>query len=330
MRINDLVYGPVDLDEPVLLELLASAPVQRIRGVHQAGATVYINPLTRAFSRYDHCVGVMLLLRRFGASLEEQIAGLLHDVPHTAFSHVVDYVMGDVYGQTYHERFFETIICRSEIAGVLTRHGIDPAIYVDESRFPLLEQPAPDLCGDRIDYSLRHQCYDPVVTHDIAATLGALTLHEGRFVFTDARVAVTYAHKFLDWYESGPASPREIGAYYLLAEALRRALAIGLLTDADLWGEDDALYARLAASPDPAIRRVLRALRPDFACVIDAAAPDFLSGIKNRYVDPHVLQADGSLVRASALDLLLAGRIKSQRERLALPIPLRVLPPTGT
>jgi HD superfamily phosphohydrolase len=34
----------------------------------------------------------MLLVRRLGASLEEQIAALLHDVSHTAFSHVIDSV----------------------------------------------------------------------------------------------------------------------------------------------------------------------------------------------------------------------------------------------
>ncbi len=35
----------------------------------------------------------MMLVNRLGGSLEEQIAALLHDVSHTAFSHVIDYVL---------------------------------------------------------------------------------------------------------------------------------------------------------------------------------------------------------------------------------------------
>lgn len=43
---------------------------------------------------YDHSMGVFVILRARGAPLEEQIAGLLHDVSHTAFSHVGDWVYG--------------------------------------------------------------------------------------------------------------------------------------------------------------------------------------------------------------------------------------------
>lgn len=37
----------------------------------------------------------MLLNRQLDASMEEQIVALLHDVSHTAFSHVIDYVFDD-------------------------------------------------------------------------------------------------------------------------------------------------------------------------------------------------------------------------------------------
>ena len=38
----------------------------------------------------------MLLALKFGSSLEEQIKALLHDISHSAFSHVIDYVLGNI------------------------------------------------------------------------------------------------------------------------------------------------------------------------------------------------------------------------------------------
>ena len=90
MLIKDIVYGDVEIDEPVLIELINSDALQRLKHINQAGASKYIMP--KPVTRFEHCVGAMILLKRLGASLEEQIAGLLHDVPHTAFSHVIDFV----------------------------------------------------------------------------------------------------------------------------------------------------------------------------------------------------------------------------------------------
>ena len=51
--------------------------------------------ITQPITRYEHSVGVMLLARRVGGGLREQVAALLHDVSHTAFSHVIDHVFHD-------------------------------------------------------------------------------------------------------------------------------------------------------------------------------------------------------------------------------------------
>jgi len=105
MQIHDRVYGEVQIDNPVLIELMHSAPLQRLKRINQAGVAQYVLP-RKNITRYEHCVGVMILLKRLGASLEEQIAGLLHDVPHTAFSHVIDFVFASE-RHDYHENFLE-------------------------------------------------------------------------------------------------------------------------------------------------------------------------------------------------------------------------------
>lgn len=91
MIISDVLYGEFEVDQ-VVEELILSKSVQRLKGIHQTGASYLVNKEWNV-TRFDHSVGVMLLVKKLGGSVEEQIAGLLHDVSHTAFSHVVDYVL---------------------------------------------------------------------------------------------------------------------------------------------------------------------------------------------------------------------------------------------
>ncbi|MBC6133594.1 HD domain-containing protein [Listeria booriae] len=93
MKYTDVLYGEFEIDG-VLERLFKSDAMQRLAGVHQAGAA-YLVQKNWTVNRLEHSVGVMLLVKKFGAKLDEQIAALLHDISHTSFSHVVDYLMQD-------------------------------------------------------------------------------------------------------------------------------------------------------------------------------------------------------------------------------------------
>jgi HD superfamily phosphohydrolase len=88
-----------------------------------------------------------------GGSELEQIAGLLHDISHTAFSHVGDYVFDNT-DEDYHEKVFAEVLCKSEVPDVLLSYGynVNQILY---GIFDILEQPLPSLCADRLDYTLR-------------------------------------------------------------------------------------------------------------------------------------------------------------------------------
>src|SRR3989344_2094676 len=152
MKLYDKIYGKVEIKEPVLLELIGSSPLRRLKKINQHGISEIKGKI---ITRYDHSVGVMLLLKRYDASLDEQIAGLLHDVPHTAFSHIVDFAVGSHSSQTFHEKFMKRLIFQSEIPYILKKHKFDVSRVIDKSKFPLSEAPLPNLCADRIDYFLR-------------------------------------------------------------------------------------------------------------------------------------------------------------------------------
>ena len=78
MHYLNAVYGPVSIDEPVLIDLISSSAVQRLHHILQHGITGFLG-MTQPITRFQHSVGVMLLTRRLGASLSKQIAALLYD-----------------------------------------------------------------------------------------------------------------------------------------------------------------------------------------------------------------------------------------------------------
>ncbi|UOQ69688.1 HD domain-containing protein (plasmid) [Hymenobacter volaticus] len=104
MYYEDPLYSAVELPEAIAA-LLRTPPMQRLRGIHQGGAIVLANPAIN-HTRFDHSVGVMVLIRRLDGSLWKQLAGLLHDVSHMAFSHLIDYVL-DYAEEDYHEQRYE-------------------------------------------------------------------------------------------------------------------------------------------------------------------------------------------------------------------------------
>ena len=103
--INDEVYGKIEINEPILLELINSKEIQRLKNISQFGipSEYYHMP---SYSRYEHSMGVFLLLRKLNVDLKEQIAGLIHDISHTAFSHVIDWVIGDSTQESFQDSVF--------------------------------------------------------------------------------------------------------------------------------------------------------------------------------------------------------------------------------
>ena len=96
------------------------------------------------FSRYEHSIGTFLLLRLLGADLAEQIAGLLHDASHSAFSHVTDQVLGK--DEKAQDERHTAFVLNTEIPEILLRNGLDPEHVLDLDSHHLLDRDVPDLC----------------------------------------------------------------------------------------------------------------------------------------------------------------------------------------
>ncbi len=324
MEIIDRIYGPARLDEPVLEAVLQSRAMQRLEGVLQHGITGLLG-VTRDTSRLEHSLGVMVLVKKQGASLEEQIAALLHDVSHTAFSHVIDYVFGSHESQGYHEEHKEDYLAHTDIPGILARYGYDWRAFLHEEDFPLLEQPAPRLCADRLDYFLRDSFDLGLASlEQIRANMQHLVVQEGRIVVDDLEAARWLARNYLAADRASWANFREVGLYELAARAIRAGLQKGALTEADLWSTDREAWGKLCLSQDPEIQALVAPVSKQTRFVWDEQHPTFTVSTKLRTLDPEVW-LDPILQPLSSLDEEYAQERLDYLARNAGKWPVRVI-----
>lgn len=293
MIVEDAVYGRQKISDEAATAIIETDAMQRLNGVNQYGVLNLLEP-DHFTSRFDHSVGVYLLLQRRGASRREQLAGLIHDVSHTAFSHVIDYVHGRRTDQDIHERYKRRVIEESAIGDILERHGFDPVTVSDEDNFPLLERDIPDLCADRVDYFLRDALLLGHIDEEEASRiLDALTVVDGEIMVEDSEVAASMARKFMQVCREFWGSPVQAGAYELMAEVIETALEQGVVTEEDFFLTDDAFLKRLEERGGERIKRKIDTISADR---IREGTPDdctFHSTSKPRYVDPKVTGGDG-------------------------------------
>ncbi len=269
----------------------------------------------------------MLLVRRMGAGLDEQIAALLHDVSHTAFSHVIDYVFNDHEHQGYHERMKATFLEQSDVPAVLRAYGFDWRDYLNEKRYSLLEQPAPALCADRLDYFLRDSLGLRLASADeVANALEHLVVSQGRIVVDDLDAARWMAQTYLAADDASWANFREVGLYELTARAIRIAMETGVLNEADLWESDLHAWQRMRAASDPELSAAMALISAQTRFVWDEEAPTFWVSTKLRTIDPPVL-LNGSSQPLSFLDMDFAHLQTAYLERKSGKWPIRVIAP---
>ncbi len=305
MKYKDKVYGQVSLTEPVILELINSSPLQRLKGIDQAG---YIKPYyPKAFhTRFDHSLGVYLLLKKYAAPLEEQIAGLIHDVSHSVFSHCVDYALakGSEKEHNHQDNIFEEFVRRSEIPSILRRHQIDLDYVLNEKNFPLKEKVLPDLCADRIDYSFRTAiAFGEIGRKEVDYFLDNLIVKNKAWLFKDFTSAKKYADLFFLLNEKYFSSLASTVMFKTVGECVKYALLKKYLLEDDLYTTDAAVLAKIKRhlKSDHQLNLLFKRMSKKFKFLNDSQNYQLHAFCKSRAVDP-LFQTIGGIKRISEVD----------------------------
>lgn len=141
---------------PNFLKKYIELPImQRLSGIGLLCGTDWTSLYKNRFfySRLDHSVGVALIIWNFTKDKTQTIAGLLHDVSTTVFSHVSDFRKGDALTQTSTEEpTTKMILSDSALCKLLESDGIEPKDVVDYHIYPIADNEIPFLSADRLEY----------------------------------------------------------------------------------------------------------------------------------------------------------------------------------
>lgn len=286
-NIVDYIYGEFELED-VLIELINCDAVQRLKYIHQVGATYLIKEELNV-NRLEHSIGVMLLIRMLGGSLKEQIAGLLHDISHTAFSHVIDFVF-DNSDEDYHELIFDEVVINSKIPYILNKYGYDfKEILENEEKWTILEKKAPKLCADRVDYTLRDMYkYGFTNKNEINEFLKNIQVVNGEIVTND----IESARWFLELYYTEVIdffmNPINGYSYDKLSKAIKIAIDENELNLKDILKTDNEVIDILNRSENNKIKNLMKSLNKNVKLRINEDKYDIFIKGKTRLIDPGV------------------------------------------
>jgi len=300
MLINDRIYGEILISDPIIVDLVHTKPFQRLKHISQDGATHFLQP-RRNVTRYEHCIGTWYLSNKFNRPIEEQVASLLHDLPHTAFSHVIDFVVGNK-NHEYHDQFIKDIIIKSEIPEILNKHNISLKKILNKKNFPLLNNSLPDISVDRWDYYMRDGYNGNLLPKETIELFikSIYEIHE-KFYFKDIKIAHLFTIMFVQCSILFWLDPASHGSALILSNAIKIALNKNYITEDDFFTTDNILFKKLIDSNDPGINILLKRLNPTtkfiYAPKSDA---EFYGSNKPRYIDPLILH-ENKLTKISDL-----------------------------
>jgi len=296
MIYRDRIYGKVKIEEPLILELIKSPSLQRLKGIDQVGYLPFYSKLhSQKFdkiTRFEHSLGVFILLKKLKAPFKEQIAGLLHDLSHGVFSHAIDYVVkaGSEKDHSFQDSIFEKFLKNSEIPSILKKHGFDLNYILNKNNFPLLEKQLPDLCADRIDYSLRNAVCNKIISkRKVNYFLKNLSVENNFWLFKNFQSAKKYTNLFFHLNTVHYAGFPTAVMFRTVGDVLKYSLEKGYLKRGDLFTTDKIVLNKVKSElkSDPKLKLLFNQMTGKIKTENNPKNYDTIVYCKSRIVDPY-------------------------------------------
>lgn len=300
MNFKDRIFGNIKIEDPLILDLINTPSFQRLKRINQYGGVNLIYP-TYQVSRFEHSIGVWWILKNLHTSTEIQVAGLLHDIGHTAFSHMVDMAMENK-NENYHEGIESHLDANDEIRKILKKYRVKT---IEADQCPEIKRDPVDIGADRLDYGIRD--YYGAVGRKTRFGLKVLTnvrLKNRSIVFTNKLTARKYALTALKAMWKVIYEPKVAVVYQSLIEIIRSGLSEGWLKNEDLNKDDQYAFDVIKKNKDKFPEKYSKIFEKSFIAkeVKKGAGYDFHHvKLRARYFDP-IIDLGGGEQRLSEID----------------------------
>lgn len=173
---SDPVHGFISVPKNLIMDLIQTPEVQRLRRIRQLGVGHLVFPGAE-HTRFNHALGAMSLMQDALGNLSEKgtpikpaeqtaalAAALLHDIGHGPFSHTLEHQLIDDFSHEDMSRVF-LVSLNERMEGAL---DTALAIFDDEYERPFFHQlVSSQLDMDRLDYLRRDSFYTGVAEGEV-------------------------------------------------------------------------------------------------------------------------------------------------------------------
>ena len=258
-RVRDSIHDYIDLDE-LESSLVDTEPYQRLRWIKQLGSANLVYPGAN-HTRLEHSIGVSHLVKQMASQSDVpkdeiplvSIAGLLHDLGHSPYSHLADELP---FGKD-HVEVTQDIIRESKISDIFHDEGINAKeicslIKGDHKYGSLISG---DIDGDRLDYLMRDSHYTGVKTGvDTGRLVTKMSITDNELVIGESGLPVveTFLTSRSIMFPTVYFHPFSRGAELMLARATTAAIDNDVFTyDSFVSFTDHKFLSELNFHPSP-------------------------------------------------------------------------------
>ena len=245
------------------------------------------------YSRYEHSIGVALIVWHFTHDIRQSTAGLLHDISSPAFAHVIDFMHGDYLTQESTEDGTTAIIENSvEIQQLLKKYGMKTAEVADYHLYPIADNDTPRLSADRLEYTIGN-----IVNYKLASYKKAKELYDNLIVgrneesqdeimFSDKYKALEFAKLSLQCSHIY-VSDEDRYSMQRLAEILKECIVKDIISESDLYLGETPVIEKLMSNEFSA--KEWQKFRSYSKIIRTANNPDSrIIYAKKRHINPYI------------------------------------------